>query len=806
MLFLLRLPSSAEVMTHRWMIFFLILSATNVAGNVADDQNRDIPENTMMKNWDDEYYNQVIVQSGGVGIGLAVIFSFFMLLHLALWGYCGDWLRCGYFKYSQTSRSSLFYNTRNRWGVAVCGWVFFIVALAGVIAAGVSHSAVYQELDVTFTDAENVLYNVNELQCKGPVSELLKEGKTINEIKDMYGGLFEALGTCDEASIGTLIKRAREGTDKVYLPTLGLIDQMQALVPALQKTIDGVEQMQALAVGINQTVAGMDKLNLAVVSDLTALYASNGNFDGLLPNVADIPKPDATDKTASGIALREITEAKLSLSSANSRIAPVVATDLGQSAKGTVGVAYKDISTHADKLADQLMQNMGVIQERVEEVDEYHEQAEHVGYILKIVSSILFAIALAGLLSMLLGFHCVKQWPMMAGAYAIFAVTAWIFLFLGIALAGSMLLYDACGCEGDYSADGCMTMRTLIATNMGSKVAYIGENEYPIKPAVDQLLTCPIFGDGRVLDYYPNYTPTSNYIDLLGAHQEFNLTDESQGSMKQLSQSASSLSMTSEAQSASQNFRSAQAAIAQVDVGFEYNFSQDAGQYTFLFNELASNAAPSYYPANSFTPAENTQNLQRLGRLDVANKMLETTRNDLLQRKMLFLGTVDVLFNGTNELDAKLSASSAGLLTSVAGMQRLVDKVLEFNRESPCGMIGDGYSTVVVNDVCQKTYLSIEDVVPGTVTALVGILCGFFLLVVMRDCVKVRQGVKSVRSSERSSKDMPLEEGKVNSIAGSSRHPVERQQSSMVGSIQASRPATRAGSALTIQSGNIGNV
>mmetsp|Transcript_19486 Transcript_19486/g.36688 ORF Transcript_19486/g.36688 Transcript_19486/m.36688 type:complete len:251 (-) Transcript_19486:342-1094(-) len=249
--------------------------------------------------------------------------------------------------------------------------------------------------------------------------------------------------------------------------------------------------------------------------------------------------------------------------------------------------------------------------------------------------------------------------------------------------------------------------------------------------------------------------------------------------------------------------------MSQVSVGVGYDFTQDGQQYATLFSELASPRAPEYYPGG-FSPSVNSRNLQRLGRLNVTNRMMETTRDDLIQRTMLFVGTVEVLRNATLGLDAKVSASRIGLLTSVASMERLVKKVLEFNRESPCGLIGEGYNSIVVGTICKTTYLNLEAMVPGIIVALLGILLGFTVLVVMRDCAVIDTQLRSPRTGS-SLRDTYAEEGKVDEgsmqpASGSRTIPlqkIDRPSTASVGkastvSIMLSRPTTGVGSAVAV--------
>uniref|UniRef100_A0A7S3YF27 Uncharacterized protein n=1 Tax=Lotharella globosa TaxID=91324 RepID=A0A7S3YF27_9EUKA len=629
----------------------IVCTVGGVSASVATSGTRDLPADKMLRDWEgEEYTNQVIAQSGGLGIGLGIVFSACMLLHLLCWGHCGKSCRCCWFKFENTRQMAPFRQRESvpgKPGTRPCyyhvfAWACFLLALGGAIAACTSHAEVYTELDVAMSNAQDLFANFNDLQCKGPATALLREGKSLNEIKDMYGGgLYGILGTCDEASIGTLIKQARDGTDAIYPPTVGLIDQMQALVPALDQVVTGIDQMMALSVGINQTVSGLDTLNKAISADVEGLYSSGGDFEGLLPNTTEIPKPDQVDKTAPTAALVPLTKAKAEMTAASDRVKPIVQNTLGVQGKAEVLEAYKNITKQEDKLADQLFQNMAVLNDKMEMVEGYHEDLGQYETILTAIVVIIFTVAVIGLLIMILGFRLRKAWKMSLGAYMIFAVTFWIFVLLGVALAGTMIVHDACGCNGDYSVDGCSTMSELITTNMGSKVAYIGTNEYLIAPAVDGFIRCPKFGDGRVLDYYPNYTNTSNTVDLLDALQEFNLTDETQKAKNIVRSAAVNLTLSPEASQTAVHLRTAATVMSQVSVGVGYDFTQDGQQYAYLFGELASPSAPEYYPAN-FSQDVNFLNLQRLGRLNVTNRMMETTRNDLIQRTMLFVGTVEV--------------------------------------------------------------------------------------------------------------------------------------------------------------------
>mmetsp|Transcript_40243 Transcript_40243/g.78339 ORF Transcript_40243/g.78339 Transcript_40243/m.78339 type:complete len:134 (-) Transcript_40243:270-671(-) len=132
-------------------------------------------------------------------------------------------------------------------------------------------------------------------------------------------------------------------------------------------------------------------------------------------------------------------------------------------------------------------------------------------------------------------------------------------------------------------------------------------------------------------------------------------------------------------------------------------------------------------------------------------------------------------------------------------MERLVKKVLEFNRESPCGFIGEGYNSIAVGSICKTTYLNLESLIPGIVVALFGILLGFTMLVVMRDCAIIDRQLMSPQPG--SFGDMYVEEGKVDDRStkpvGSNAVPLQSiDKPSTMDFV--SRPPTNVGSTVNI--------
>merc|ERR1711907_658838 len=164
--------------------------------------------------------------------------------------------------------------------------------------------------------------------------------------------------------------------------------------------------------------------------------------------------------------------------------------------------------------------------------------------------------------------------------------------------------------------------------------------------------------------------------------------------------------------------------MARVSVGATYNFTDDNISYVNLREGLTGVSASA-----------NNANIDRLDYLIPNNTVFESYRDTLLTQKQVFNNTVDRLNEDLEAIRTSVANARVSLTNATNNINELVDYVLDINLYTPCGFVGKAYSTIVVGDFCETFFGLLDGVVPGAILCMVSVFVGFFLLLVMRDCV-----------------------------------------------------------------------
>mmetsp|Transcript_11378 Transcript_11378/g.18190 ORF Transcript_11378/g.18190 Transcript_11378/m.18190 type:complete len:447 (-) Transcript_11378:145-1485(-) len=331
--------------------------------------------------------------------------------------------------------------------------------------------------------------------------------------------------------------------------------------------------------------------------------------------------------------------------------------------------------------------------------------------------------------------------------YMIFLPFGWIALLLGCAVAGSMLLYDSCGCEGSYTSESCETLLRVIETNLGDTTVSIADTPLRISNFVRPLVECPVVGDGSVAAYAQDVRNDSNFVDVLNVSSIFEFSDD-------FTPLKSVLGAAAPGVSSSQNDPLILSSVAflrrtlflaagiEVTASPPYDFESDLSMYAFLMDDLQNPASLGTYYTNPpvSDPLLQARADRKLLTALIANTSAAQRVHDELRMQQGYLAA-----NTTNTFGA-LRAVGAELNRTQSRLRRITERIGELvagsnsiNSRTPCGYLGRGYDDVAVQGACEKTYLNFEALVPGAIVALVGVLVGFFLMATMRDCVQIYQ-------------------------------------------------------------------
>mmetsp|Transcript_17963 Transcript_17963/g.36246 ORF Transcript_17963/g.36246 Transcript_17963/m.36246 type:complete len:421 (+) Transcript_17963:1392-2654(+) len=336
---------------------------------------------------------------------------------------------------------------------------------------------------------------------------------------------------------------------------------------------------------------------------------------------------------------------------------------------------------------------------------------------------------------MLAGWFFSKRWPMCLGAYTILLLFMWLCLILGLFLILTMVTYDTCGCEGDYTQEGCKTLWTLLETNVGSTKYNINGQEVVLAAVIKNIFTCGVSesANGTYM-----YTPETNFVDVLNVLPAFNFSKDTAKSRNQLLSSVDQLNVTSSINQAVQYATQGMNSMAQVSVAANYNFTYDVQRYNYLKSELQNpTRAPTYYP--TFSAATNLQNIVRLTELTTTTYDFSSAYDTLESNKTSFNVTTLDIESQAQDIDTRVQNAQTSVRNSNQDLVDLIDFILSINRYTPCAIAGNAWRNIVVGDFCKNTYVTLDEVVPGAILCLMAMILGLFLMAMMRECVVMEQ-------------------------------------------------------------------
>eukprot|EP00471_Norrisiella_sphaerica_P005943 CAMPEP_0184484682 /NCGR_PEP_ID=MMETSP0113_2-20130426/6371_1 /TAXON_ID=91329 /ORGANISM="Norrisiella sphaerica, Strain BC52" /LENGTH=662 /DNA_ID=CAMNT_0026865777 /DNA_START=554 /DNA_END=2542 /DNA_ORIENTATION=+ len=580
----------------------------------------------------------------------------------------------------------------------------------------------FDNLITTVQDAEDFF-------CAGQNDEDLRAGSSLEELKANYGGTAGMLARCTGNSLGEFLYGAQVKVNDTFGTVDSAIDQMKEIITAVNNTIAKVDNSTELTLTINSTLYTLKNQSIFIATNILSIN-STGSFVGYLPNPYGVPLPNAVDAGAVITTKSGLDTARSRLVELRNTLSPTIMHDLDVTTRQSSSKSRGDITVAIISVGNSLLKSLSDYVSYESDIEDMRDTATSSESFGQYVMAAVYSTTVICLIVMLLGYLMKKRWPMCCGAYFIFGLFMWLAFVLGIFLLLSMLVYDLCGCEGTYTTAGCINIRTMIRVNMDSNFT-VNDKSVNIGKKVEQIISCPV-SETSSGDYI--YTPESNFIDIFDIGQTFNYTDKVNSTVVELQNAAANLN-ASAATSAINQVETAKTAMAYVEVGTTYNFTQDGSQYRYLSQQLANPGNdPTYYPTPQ--PASvKLQNRVYLSELDTVNTEMEVERDNLLTYKVEFNASVDNIVTAIRTINSTVENAKIGLNNITVKIEELVDYITTINQYTPCGFIGTAYSNLVVGDFCENTFSILDGTSAGGIVSMVATLLGFFLIAMMRDCV-----------------------------------------------------------------------
>mmetsp|Transcript_6548 Transcript_6548/g.12088 ORF Transcript_6548/g.12088 Transcript_6548/m.12088 type:complete len:641 (+) Transcript_6548:1-1923(+) len=474
-----------------------------------------------------------------------------------------------------------------------------------------------------------------------------------------------------------------------------------------------------------------------IISNLDAMYSSGGNFEGYLPPSSSIPTVDSTDKAAASSATTESQHALENLTVARSALNEVINVTLLGTTYPKAKAADANVTSNLVGIGDKVLEHVSDFINKENDVESYRSTASTYIQGTSIGLAILLGLSCFFVLFMIAGF-CVKQKKIICvGTYGVFILFFWVCVALGVTLVLSMLIYDSCGCDGSYSAESCVTAKEVVKNQYDGETITLSQQDFIVdREMIGALLTCPssVNQSGYV------YTPTSNFVDILQITAAFNITNYITPLTTQLRESSQNFTQTARplVEDAQQRLRSAASLNGMVSIARGYNFTNDSGRYEYLTGQLTNpTTAPTFYP--TFNATVNAKNIERLGILSHTNGAMEQSRDQLEHRQRVLNVSAEAAGSEMDALIASLGSGASRLNSSASTLESVRDFILTANRYTPCAVLGDGWSSVIVGGYCEQLYPAVDVLAPGLILCIVSICCAWFLVTMMKDCLTIER-------------------------------------------------------------------
>jgi len=562
--------------------------------------------------------------------------------------------------------------------------IFFVISLAGVGIIFSNTDTLYPKIDTMFDNVYDTISESENLMCPGSLPAAFASGMSEDQAVAQAGGSYMAsMGTCSGGtSLGSFLFKSAVKLNETTDSILNLIETSQNLLTALDEVESAVRNSSILAKNVSATLVTFETRAAGVKTALDDIYQRNPALNsGLITTSSAIPTPTTQDKTTVSYIAEGLDSAAAGVKDARDTLDQPIATDLGVTARNDVQKAKKTMIDGLVSLAKNIVQGTEELADARKSVKSADDTVQGTASIGRYVMAAIYGVSVVILFQMLLGYVFGKRCCISCGGYESLLIFFWLSCLLGIFLVLAMILYDVCGCEGEYTVAGCLTMRTLISANIGNSSHSFGSGAQKtivttasIFDDRNSLISCP---DHTNATGFYEYSENSNFVDVLGIARAFNFTGDIQPAKDTLTSAVSKVDVPLTNETAA--LETAATSMNGVQVGLTHNFSSDLRGYQDTLNLLTSPQAPTAYP----TPppvSVNQDNIASLTNLTSLNMELESVRDTFAYQRSQFGVRVDTALTNLRAVNTSLQELKTNLLVSADKLSELANHVMTINR------------------------------------------------------------------------------------------------------------------------------
>merc|ERR1711871_115824 len=350
------------------------------------------------------------------------------------------------------------------------------------------------------------------------------------------------------------------------------------------------------------------------------------------------------------------------------------------------------------KLANQMIDFTETLTKREDDTDKPRKDVADTEDTGKYVMAAIYAVTTLFLIFQLAGYMCKRTCCVCRGGYLTFFTFIYLALILGIFLVLSMIVYDMCGCKGDYTVDGCSTMFTVISVNVGNSSYNFGDAKVHPQEALKKLITCPVERDANGGYIYAENT---NFIDIFGIESSFNYSQYTSSPIADLFNGKSRLDQSATLNEAINLTKYSAIYMSRVEVATGHDYSNDTTLYNNLNTNLQSAGYASYYTSTP-SSADNTANQGRLTSLAGNAPVQAGLRDQLVVQVANYNKSAANLTTAINGIQTALDNSISSIDTSVTSLNDLVNLVTTINQYTPCDVVSNAYKNIIITDLCES--------------------------------------------------------------------------------------------------------
>jgi len=753
---------------------------------------REFPVHVKLEDWYDEnfdnddidsYVKDLLIQSGGAGVGLGIVVSAIMFVCMILFWCCPC---CGFHECCLCCRKETpkWKETTNR----RIGYALLIFSLLiSACGLGILYPSTVLALDQGDEAMTNVATNVRsgmEFLCGDPLtSALIDDGAEY----DAYAAGKTAVEMCGQTqtSVSAYLTDTSCKTNATLQSIEDYIDSLDEILDALNVAKDAFTNTSGALSEWNRTVYGIDdagvNLSTAVV-DLNAYTQSlTTGLGASVPTLSNVDDPNvrvpssANDAFSDGLA--RVNDGETQIQNAYDEATTTISTDLKTETRATLEDSKADITSEIEDLQLDIldfMDDASNIRHDIEEarVDYYGENRDYVlaGYLT------FYGISVVFLVIALIGFARRSTCCVQCGGCCIFLTFAWLCTFLGLVVLAWLFVGDAC--DNVFVGNAKSDYKGLFEVNLANETVEFGNVTIDLETTVETVLTC---GSGCVdipsaCGDLPRQNATNtgcdatnNLVDIFALGQDFNFTsevssavDEIRGYAPQLDYSAQlddakaqlesddvnallnfditkNVSGYDELSSYSQNLTALQESVP---VCRGENACDDAdlttdecNRWLALWTVTSGNCNCVYLQDESidFSPSsfyeENCVLVNKIASISASANQVNASVNTATTAQGLVNAAVDTIVPALDVLDAVIVAKRELLLQQADLLVTFASYVQE---EAPghfqCSWISGAWTQTVENDVCTKGHETLQNLIAGMSLCVFGMLVGFFAM------------------------------------------------------------------------------